>query len=480
LFKSISHNFLLNVASQGLVGIFGLFLLPLFFNYLGDSDFGLYSIILVVFNTAVLLDFGIGKSVTFNIANNITDKSYATSVVLFSFTITFFLSLLLVLIYFAISNFYEFNFINVLISRNLYLFIPLSFPIILISGLVKSVLEGYNEIKYSIFLKFFLNISLFIIPALGVFFSLGINSILYYILIFRILIILPFLTVLLRRMNFDLHNKSSFNKRAFLKFAGWTSTSNILTPVIVQFDKFLIVEFLGISLLGYYTLPLELINGFLILPSALSSVIFPKFCSGIINLSEKIVILNKSLKYLLICIIPIFFLATFFSLEILSFWQNNVFAIKAKNIFPILLLGSIIFSFGWFLSNFLIGNGRADIPSRVFSVEIPFYFLIAYFLTKKFNLVGISIAFLLRSIIQVGLYVYFLFKIHKINLLKILYLDKIHILILVLLVGTVLFKLIVINKILFGSVIFLTLIYVGFYLVLEKTELDALKKFIKK
>ena len=64
-------------------------------------------------------------------------------------------------------------------------------------------------------------------------------------------------------------------------FGGWITVSNIISPAMVYFDRFIISNMLGARHVAYYSGPSEAIARLGILPAAVGRAIFPKLsCAG--------------------------------------------------------------------------------------------------------------------------------------------------------------------------------------------------------
>jgi O-antigen/teichoic acid export membrane protein len=55
------------------------------------------------------------------------------------------------------------------------------------------------------------------------------------------------------------------------------TVSNVVSPLMVYVDRFLIGAFLSISAVAYYVTPHEVVTKLLVLPGAVAAVFFPAF-----------------------------------------------------------------------------------------------------------------------------------------------------------------------------------------------------------
>jgi O-antigen/teichoic acid export membrane protein len=68
---------------------------------------------------------------------------------------------------------------------------------------------------------------------------------------------------------------SSSTARSLFSFGGWVAISNVVSPVMMQADRFMIGAVISAAAVTYYVLPYEVVVQSLILVGAISSVIFP-------------------------------------------------------------------------------------------------------------------------------------------------------------------------------------------------------------
>ena len=62
-----------------------------------------------------------------------------------------------------------------------------------------------------------------------------------------------------------------------LTYGGWLTVSNVVGPLMVYFDRFVIAAMLGSTAIAYYTVPYDVLNRLLLFPQAIQGVLFPNF-----------------------------------------------------------------------------------------------------------------------------------------------------------------------------------------------------------
>src|SRR6202000_916911 len=67
------------------------------------------------------------------------------------------------------------------------------------------------------------------------------------------------------------------------------TVSNVVGPLMVYFDRFVIAAMLGSAAIAYYTVPYDVLNRLLLFPQAIQGVLFPSFAIMWVQGSPRIV-----------------------------------------------------------------------------------------------------------------------------------------------------------------------------------------------
>ncbi|MCE9731563.1 flippase [Pectobacterium sp. IFB5596] len=197
---------------------------------------------------------------------------------------------------------------------------------------------------------------------------------------------------------FILASKFIFYKETFsrlIKFGGWITISNIISPIMVYFDRFVISNLLGANKVAFYTAPSEGISRLLNIPFALARVLFPKL-SSCYNKEDNEKLEKISYLVLIVTCGFIVFLGVFFSEEIMTIWMGSEFFGEPANIFSILLIGFFFNSLAQIPFAQIQARGHAKWTAALHGVELLPYLLLLYLLTVNFSLYGTAIAWTIR------------------------------------------------------------------------------------
>lgn len=183
-----------------------------------------------------------------------------------------------------------------------------------------------------------------------------------------------------------------------LKFGGWLSVSNIISPLMNYIDRFLIGVTLSASAVAYYATPQELILRIGIIPGAVAAVLFPMFAALSFNNDP----LNQSrqvARYSLIIgalMAPLTIILLLFAHPILALWISNAFADNAAIILQIFAIAALASGLAQVPFTMLQSKGRADVTAIVHVVEFPLYIGLLYYMMVEYGPTGAAWAWLIR------------------------------------------------------------------------------------
>ena len=159
-------------------------------------------------------------------------------------------------------------------------------PLTTITSGLRGALEGLERFKAANILRTTLGISNFVIPAATVaLYGPDLALIVLGLLLARLAVMLMHFAVLARilRPLTSGHVLSREESKDLAKFGAWMSVSNVLSPLMVVSDRFVISHYLGGSSVAYYSVPFDSLFRLLIIPGALTATLFPAFAQRLIS-----------------------------------------------------------------------------------------------------------------------------------------------------------------------------------------------------
>ena len=177
--------------------------------------------------------------------------------------------------------------------------------------------------------------------------------------------------------------------------------SNIVGPVMVYMDRFLIGAIISMAAVAYYTTPYEVVTKLWMIPIALVGVLFPAFSSTFAN--DKAATKNlfdRGTKYIFIAMFPIMLVIMTFAYEGLELWLGTEFAENGFTILQWLTVGVFVNSLARVPFALIQGAGRPDIIAIAHLLELPLYLVLLWWLLKVYGIEGAAAAWTIRIIID--------------------------------------------------------------------------------
>jgi hypothetical protein len=141
--------------------------------------------------------------------------------------------------------------------------------------------------------------------------------------------------------------------RPLIAFGGWMTAVNIINPLMVQMDRFLIGGMVSAAAVAYYTTPQELITRAWFLSNAVLGVMFPAFATSfVLDRARTAEIFGRCLAHVGLILFPITLVTIALSREILTAWLGSDFANEGTRVLQWLALGVFL-------------NGMAQVPSAL-------------------------------------------------------------------------------------------------------------------
>lgn len=416
-FKVIAKNSIYNLFGYSIPLLVAIVAIPVLLKTLGTEKFGLLNLAWIIIGYFGFFDLGVGRALTKIVAEKIGANSFSDipvffwTSIFFMMTFSFFLSVLLYLI----SNKIVFNYLKIpqgLQEETLLAFYLLIFsiPIVSTTAGMKGFFEAYQRFDVVNIIRVALGISSFLVPVIVIFFTQSLFWIVLSLVFIRIVIWIVYL-IQSFNLNNEIRKKVSFDLnvvKQIFKLSSWMTVSNFTVPLIVYLDRILIASLVSSAAVAYYSTPYEVITKLLIIPSALTAVLFPTFAANYLRDSAGTIRLSaKAMKYIFILLLPVILAVVIFSFELLSFWLGNEFAQNSYIILQLLSIGILFNSIGYIPFSFIEGIGRPDVTAKIQLIELPVYLIAMWLMIKFYGTTGAAAVFMIRMILDSALMFYF-------------------------------------------------------------------------
>jgi O-antigen/teichoic acid export membrane protein len=182
------------------------------------------------------------------------------------------------------------------------------------------------------------------------------------------------------------------------RFGGWLTVSNIVGPLMVYFDRFVIAALLSVTAVAYYVTPYDVVTRIGILATSVAAVLFPSFSASFaINREQARVTFAKGVKYLFLGLFPIILVAVAFADHALDPWLGPEFAENSATVLRFLAVGVLLNGLAQIPFALIQAAGRPDFTAKLHVIELPFYLLALGWLIMAFGIEGAALAWLIRA-----------------------------------------------------------------------------------
>ena len=408
--KTIFKNISWLLISQIIAGICGFIWTILIARYLGVNDYGILGFAISLTGIlSITVDFGISTHIVRHIATDYDSApKYLGNILplksLFSIG-TMFLTLIILIL---------------LKSNELTIIITLLF---MIEGIIKSFIgllngsfQAFEEGKYQGIGNTLLNLILLAFILLTIYTDLGIYGItISYILANLIGLIYLYYTfnknITKPKFEFD----KSFCKKILIYSLPFAATS-ILYTIYYSIDVVMLNQIIGDYATGIYNATYKLISILTLFYSVYSAVIYPVMSKFYKNNKEILMItFEKSVKYLMLIIIPLTIAITLYSSDIIYLIYGHEYAAASSALSILIWTVSLLFINGA-CNNLLNASYKEVTITKIYTIAAVFNVILNMFLIPHYSYNGAATATVLSDLLIMIIQLYVIYKIgYKIN-----------------------------------------------------------------
>jgi O-antigen/teichoic acid export membrane protein len=182
-----------------------------------------------------------------------------------------------------------------------------------------------------------------------------------------------------------------------LRLGGWMTVSNVVSPLMVSLDRFLIGSMVSVGAITYYTAPYEVVTKLWIIPYSLVRVLFPAFAatSGE-DRSRLDSLFDIGVDVISLIMLPIVVVTVILAGDVLTYWLGVEFSRNGARVMQWLVLGVYLNSLAMIPSTLLQALGRPDLTAKLHLIELPVFLLVLWSMIHMYGIEGAAIAWVLR------------------------------------------------------------------------------------
>lgn len=421
--RILARSTIWNVVGHGLPLVVALIAIPVLISKLGTDRFGILALVWVAIGYFGMFDLGLGRALTQFAAQRLGDGNLKDLPRIVWTALTLMISLGVVLGA-ALASVVPWLARAVLaVPPNLieettksFLLVCLVLPALMMATGFRGLLEAHQRFGLINAVRIPLSVVSYAGPVLAVSISPNLISAVVVVCAVRILdaaaqILLCLWTMPALRKGISVRFEAL---QPLLRFGGWITVSNIIGPLMVSFDRFLIGGLMSVTAVAYYSAPYDAVTKLWIIPGALTGVLFPAFATAAGGGGERTKLLFKTgVKYTLIALFLPAFLIVLFAEEALTLWLGADFGENSTRVLQILAVGVLVNSLAQVAFALVQGHGRADLTAKLHLCETPFYLAGAWWAISVYGLEGAAAAWTIRASVDAIVLFYFSTRLSK-------------------------------------------------------------------
>jgi O-antigen/teichoic acid export membrane protein len=423
--RLVLRNTVLNLAGSLLPVAVGVLAIPQVLKGFGVGRFGVLSLGWIILGYFSLFDFGMGRATTKFISEAIGrgETDHIPALVWTSVSFQLCLGVVGAGILAAVTPLLVGHLLNIppnLRDESVRFFHAMSaaIPAGICSVCFRGVLEAAHRFDLVNAIKVPLNCAVFAMPLLGLRMGYALPGVGHLLVGTQIIGALAYLFFCLRVFP-ELRLAYSVQRgllKPLLSYGGWVTGYNLIIPLMMYLDRLIIGILKPIGMLTYYVVPYDTASRVQVLPSSLSTSLFPTFSNLGMDRKESLgELFTRSLKYLMLVMGPLTLILVLLAKDILRIWLGAEFAAQSALIFQILAIGFLMNAMAWPPTTALLALGRPDLVTKCFGLLLVLHAGLAWVLIHRYGLVGAAMAAAVREALQAGLFFLLYWKVMSLS-----------------------------------------------------------------
>jgi O-antigen/teichoic acid export membrane protein len=288
-------------------------------------------------------------------------------------------------------------------SLTVFYILCLSIPVVIITTGLRALLEAYQQFAVSNMIRIPLGLLTFLAPLAVLPFSNSLAAIVAVLFLGRLIGVYAYYHYCVRAVP-AIRNEITFDKkqvRTLLSFGGWMTVTNVLGPLMVYFDRFLIGFVLTMTAVSYYVAPYEMVTRLWMIPMGLIGVLFPTFSTMLsADRTKAVHLFTKGTNMIFYLMFPVFLVINLFAYEGINFWLGSEFAENSTVVMQWLAIGVFLNCVGRIPFVLIQSAGRPDLPAKLYLFELPFYVAALWYALNIYGIKGAAAVWTIRVFID--------------------------------------------------------------------------------
>jgi len=402
----LARNTVYNLIGQGAPMLVAFFAIPLLINGLGTERFGVLTLVWMVIGYFGLFDLGMGRALTKLVAEKLGEGEVQEipALVWTALFLMMLLGLVGTLAVILLSPWLVTTALKIpetlqVETLDAFKLLATSIPVVISIAGLGGILAAQQRFDLINGIRIPMGVFTFLGPLLVLPFSKSLFSVVAVLVAGRLLawlihLLLCFAVMPALRCGIILRRTAV---RPLISFGSWMTVTNIVGPLMVYLDRFLIGALMSSIYVAYYATPYEVVSNLGLISGALVGVLFPAFAASFMQDRNRTAMLfGRGVKYTFLALFPLTLLIVSFAHEILEFWLGGEFAQNSTRVLQWLVVGRFINGLAQIPFALVQSAGRPDLTAKLHFIELPFYLLIVWWLIGAYGIEGAAVAWVAR------------------------------------------------------------------------------------
>ncbi|MES2932285.1 MAG: flippase [Pseudomonadota bacterium] len=403
--------FLFNLFGNMLPLIVALVAMPTVAHYAGVERLGVLAVVWTLVGYFGFLDFGLSRVVTRRLAKAAEQSRTAeelTHLRGFFWWWVFPCLILIALLFLAGRPFLSGLFHGASFKHELsagWVWIAWCLPITLVTNWLRGALEGLQRFARINLLRAVFGSWTYAAPALTAIFHPTIDAMIIAVVSGRVLALMAHVVACKQVESGIVMGavpRHGPGIRQFFKEGGWMSVSNLVSPMMVYFDRFILAALVPAEAVAWYATAQEGMLGMRLIPGALAGVLFPQFAAASDGgaLRQITELYRLALRAIAALMLPACVLIATLSYDGMRWWMGDTFALHSYRVVAIVAIGLYANSIAQLPFAWLQGVGRSRITAQIHLLELPIYVFAVYVCVAHWGIEGAAWIWTVRMIVD--------------------------------------------------------------------------------
>ena len=404
-FRPVLVNAGWNLLGNVLPLLAGLAAVPFLVAHLGTERFGLLSLAWILIGYFGLFDFGLGRALTRMVAARWagradTDVNSMCSTGAALGGVAGLAGGVLVAAVALFGDLWFRNWSPALMdeSRRALVIVGCGVLPTVLTAVLRGILEGVQRFKVLNAIRVPAGVLLFAAPCVSAWFTPRLDVAVATLVATRWLVLLAHVAVCRSSVQLSFAAVARSWVAPLFTFGGWLTVSNVVGPVIVYLDRFIIGALLPPLQLGYYAAPFEMVARLLVVPTSLTGALFPALAQAHgRGDGQARALRSQAMRLTALLVLPAALLGVLAAQPLLRLWLGDEFAVNGSRAMQILLVGFAFNALAQIPMVALHGHGLARATATLHLIELPIYAVVLYALVSAHGLEGAALAWSARG-----------------------------------------------------------------------------------